>query len=394
MRIRGYIFVTSFILLFNSATAEGQQGKKIPLVFEVQYAAGKIPSMYPGSPKNSFTNGAEFHIGYQTYGTKNWHRLFNYPRMGVSFIYQDLGSSRVLGQQISIVPTVYFSTALKENAKIFAELRYGLGMAIFNRPYDSIKNPENRLAGSRVAWQFTVGANLRWQFSPLASLQLGGLWYHASNGHTKLPNVGVNSYAGYVSILVHPFNKIARTHQRDSMALDKKWHVNFRLGIGWHERGSGLRSDDKKTYPAYTASVYASKRLWKIFMAKVGFTYRYYPLYKSFLQDYQITDSKLTLKSSAFILFIGNEFLLGHFAISLEAGLNLYKPAYKPFFDKFEYPSKFGYIMKQYISTRFGVNYYILDPYLHPRNNVFIGAYVSANMGQAEFLEMNIGYVF
>ncbi|MDB5281104.1 MAG: hypothetical protein JWO06_179, partial [Bacteroidota bacterium] len=47
-----------------------------------------------------------------------------------------------------------------------------------------------------------------------------------------------------------------------------------------------------------------------------------------------------------------------------------------------------------YIATRFGANYYIFDPYKHLRNNIFVGANVSANSGTAEFLEFNLGYVF
>ena len=129
-------------------------------------------------------------------------------------------------------------------------------------------------------------------------------------------------------------------------------------------------------------------------MAKAGFIYRYYPMYQSFIEDYHVYDSKITLRSSAFILFIGNEFLLGHFAISLEAGINVYKPAYKAFYNQYEKSSTFNYYTKQFIATRFGANYYLFDPYVQPRNNVFIGAFVNANLGQAEFFEFNVGYVF
>jgi hypothetical protein len=368
--------------------------RKIPLIVEVQYSGGKVVPVYPHFPHTTFANAVELHIGYETNGSKVWHRLFNYPRLGVSFLYQNLGNNRVMGQQISVIPTVYFSTARKENAKVFAEIRYGLGLACFTRPYDSISNPDNKGAGSYATWQFTVGANLRWNFSRYASFQLGGIWYHASNAHTQLPNVGVNNFAIYAGILAYPFGRFARAHDKDTAALDKNWHVNFRFGEGWQERGSAFGHDTKTKFPVYCASVYASKRLAKILMAKVGFTYRYYSMYESFLKDFSVTDSKLTLKSSAFVLFIGTEFMLGHFSISLEAGVNVYKPAYQPFYNHYEKSSAFNYYTKQYIATRFGANYYLFDPYLHPRNNVFIGAFVNANLGQAEFFEFNVGYVF
>src|SRR5688572_14728878 len=116
-----------------------------------------------------------------------------------------LGNPQILGQQISIVPTVYFSTAKKENAKFFAEIRYGLGLAIFTRPFNALSNPENEAAGSYCMWQYTIGSNMRWNVAEKVSLQLGVAWYHASNAHTQLPNVGMNNFAAYLGMLVYPF---------------------------------------------------------------------------------------------------------------------------------------------------------------------------------------------
>lgn len=149
-----------------------------------------------------------------------------------------------------------------------------------------------------------------------------------------------------------------------------------------------------KKYPVYTVSIYTSRRLAKIITAKMGLIYRYYPMYYTFLQNQKVFDSKLTLRSSAFIVFMGADFLLGHFAISLEAGVNVYKPVFQSFDAFYEKSTPINFYTKKYLATRFGLNYYILDPYLHPRNNVFVGAYVSANSGQAEFLELNLGYVW
>ncbi|MDB5282451.1 MAG: hypothetical protein JWO06_1526, partial [Bacteroidota bacterium] len=96
---------------------------------EVQYSPGKVAPVYPYFPKNLFSNTVELHFGYQSAGEQLWNKIFNYPRLGVSLIYQNLGNNLVLGQQFSIVPTVYFSTARKENAKVYADFRYGLGLA-------------------------------------------------------------------------------------------------------------------------------------------------------------------------------------------------------------------------------------------------------------------------
>ena len=370
--------------------------KRSRFLLEVQYSPGKVAPVYPYFPKNLFSNAVELHLGYQTTGEQLWNKLFNYPRLGVSLIYQNLGNNQILGQQFSIVPTVYFSTAHKENAKVYADFRYGLGIACFNRKYDSITNPHDWGVGEHFTWQFTIGANLHWNFSPYAAFQLGGIWYHASDSHTQLPNVGVNNFSAYLGLVIYPFGRSVRVHDQDTTRLDTKWHSNFRYGSGYQEKGGAFGPVGGKKYPVYTGAIYASKRVAKVIMLKVGAMYRYYPMYLSVLQEMprEGFTSNQKLKSSAFIVFTGFEFLLGHFAISLEAGINVYKPAYKPFYNEYEPSTAVNYWTQQLLATRFGANYYILDPYKHPRNNVFLGAYVSATAGEAEFLELNIGYVF
>ena len=219
--IKGFLIFLAMSLFVNIVCAQSNQIKKqSPFIFEAQYSAGKVVPVYRNFPKTTFANTAEIFLGYQTYGNRKWHKLFNYPRLGVSLMFQELGNSRVLGQQISIVPTVYFSTAKKEDAKVFAEIRYGVGLACFTRPYDSIRNPDNSGAGSYCTWQVTLGANLRWNISRHLSLQLGGIWYHASNAHTKLPNVGVNNFAVYLGLLVYPFGRMSRSYSLDTVMLD------------------------------------------------------------------------------------------------------------------------------------------------------------------------------
>ena len=373
------------------------------LIIEAQYSPGKLDPNYSHFPPTTFSNTVEVHLGYQTYGDQIWNKIFNYPRLGVSLIYQNLGNNQIFGHQFSVVPTVYFSTAHKEDAKVYAEIRYGLGLACFNKTYNATTDPLNLATGAHAMWQLTLGANLRWNINRYVGMQFGGIWYHASDAHTVLPNVGDNNFAGYVGVVIKPYGTVPRVHIFDSAQVEHQWHFNFRAGIGYNRKGSGTGyttvgtgTVDNGIYPVYTASVFASKRLAKVIWYKFGVIYRYYDVYHSFLTVNApgTFTSNLYLKSSAFIAFNGMEFMLGHFAISIEAGVNLYKPAYKPYFDKIESGSKFTFYTKEYIATRFGANYYILDPYNHARNNVYVGAYVSANVSQAEFLEFNVGYVF
>ena len=385
------------VLLANAQEkpAEKKHKKRKTFIIEAQYAAGKVMSVYGGFPKSTFVNIAEVHLGYQTAGESQWNKIFNYPRLGMSFIYQNLGNNAVFGQQFSIVPTVYFSTARKENAKVYAEFRYGLGLACFNKIYNDSTNRTNYMVGEHFTWQFTIGANLHYNINQYLSLQVGGMWYHASDSHTALPNVGMNTFGGFAALSIYPFGRVARSHVYDTMAVENRWHANFRFGSGYQAKGGPFGPEFGHKYAVYTGAVYASKRVGKVFLLKAGAIYRYYPMYLSIIQGDPSYTSNLKLNSSAFIIFGGTEFLLGHFAINVEAGIDIYKPAYKTYAkDYLGKATKFNYYLGRYLATRFGVHYYILDPYTHMRNNVFVGANVSANSGEAEFLELNVGYVF
>jgi hypothetical protein len=50
--------------------------------------------------------------------------------------------------------------------------------------------------------------------------------------------------------------------------------------------------------------------------------------------------------------------------------------------------------LKKYISARLGVQYYFFDPEYCNRSNIYIGAYIKANFGQADFTCMQLGFVF
>jgi len=108
--------------------------------------------------------------------------------------------------------------------------------------------------------------------------------------------------------------------------------------------------------------------------------------------------------SSNFGLFASGELLLSHVGIEFEMGLNLYKPAYKIDWQINEEKYVEGvyqlgelnwyYQLKKAVSTRLGAKWYALSTNKSPRHNVFLGAFINANFGQADFSELTLGYVY
>ena len=52
------------------------------------------------------------------------------------------------------------------------------------------------------------------------------------------------------------------------------------------------------------------------------------------------------------------------------------------------------YELKKAILSRLGIKYYLFNNNNNPSHNVFLGATINANLGQADFSEFNIGYVY
>jgi hypothetical protein len=98
-------------------------------------------------------------------------------------------------------------------------------------------------------------------------------------------------------------------------------------------------------------------------------------------------------KASNVYYFIGVEFLYGHAGFNIEGGLNLYKPFYRAYNDTYLNNSGFIYFLKRNLNSRMGLKLYVKNANRMPKNNVFVGANISANFSQADFTDLCVGYV-
>lgn len=107
-------------------------------------------------------------------------------------------------------------------------------------------------------------------------------------------------------------------------------------------------------------------------------------------------------------LRINGEVLLNHVGIEVQVGYNLYKPSYKIEWrinngwenTPQEIPEKWklgeldSYFKWKYrISSKLGIKYYLIGLENKPQNNFYFGANLNANLGQADFTELSLGYV-
>jgi hypothetical protein len=175
--------------------------------------------------------------------------------------------------------------------------------------------------------------------------------------------------------------------------------------------------NDKKAVYSLTAEygqVYNNTFKWS-----AGVFYRFYQHYydyiadnESLVQDGREFDEFKTApgwNASNISIFGSGEVLLNHVGIEVAIGINLHKPAYKidwrinqgwdntprdipDFWQLGEFDTK--YRLKQTIATRMGLKYYLWSTATPRSGNLFIGAHINANLGQADYTELSLGYVY
>jgi len=165
----------------------------------------------------------------------------------------------------------------------------------------------------------------------------------------------------------------------------------MRLAIGFNRFGSEVGPSNGPFYQIYLASFYLDKRVSGINNIQFGIDTYYNSGYRAYLESQQPTELEANFENSSVIsIWVGNEFLIGRLGLIFQLGYNIYNPFLKYFVTLDESIKN----TKAYLPTRIGAQYYLKDNFHGARSNAFIGLYIKANMGQADFLELSLGVKF
>lgn len=382
-----------------------ESAKKRTFFIGPEYAIGRVvPNYVDNFPNTHLQQGLSLDIGsFKNDSNSVWSNFYNHPQTGVTLSYFNIGNNQIFGHQYSALVFISFNI-FKKAAKPYY-LKMGLGASYFNTRYDSISNPRNLDVGSAYTWAFQTFLYKTLLEKKGFNLRLGIGFSHGSNGHTQLPNLGINS--GLISLSTQFYDKKVNRYQLLKTKLPKQnipknYSIGLRYGLGFHEYGDKDRpiGGDKKA--VYSTSLSIGKTYNKQLKVVVGATYRYYGQYYDQITTNSIEEYLENPKqsSSNIVLFMGSEFLMGHFSIDVELGVNLYKPFYKQFekdfpaSNRFNGYSKFKSNFKRALSTRLGLNLFLFNTNRLPKHNFFIGPHIKANAGQADFTEVTFGYYY
>lgn len=372
------ITISSFAQQDNSThsiRSELMLGKSIP---SYEFLTDKMPQFVLGLSYTHKNNDQSV----------EWQSILNYPTTGVGLYYTNYGTS-IKGQSISLIPFLEFYPC--KNHKWSTKL--GIGITYFDTKYHIINNPLNQAVSSDYTWAVQGFIYYDIQLKK-HNLRLGLGVFHHSNGHTKLPNEGLNSALLSVS---HQFNLPSKKLKNNTKSFDKNsinkfgdYFYNFRVGNGIQ----AFLTEDSKLKSVYSASATAGIFYKNIVKLSFGVNYRFYQHYYDFIIENNTNPyiKKPKWGSSNIYLSVGTEVLLGYVGIDWEGGLNLHKPFYKTHYDLQKSQNETKYKLKNLFLGRLGLKLYAINTKKKPTTNFFIAAHINSNLSQADFSELSIGF--
>ncbi|MEM0576868.1 acyloxyacyl hydrolase [Flavobacterium polysaccharolyticum] len=403
---------TVFLIVLISSITTAQESiittKKNFNFIGVGYSMGQTMPPLSIYPETKIQKGFDLTLGTTTYEKDSWAKLLNYPKTGILLSYADFGNQEKVGYGITIMPFFDFGILNKVTDRI--RFQIGLGGSYNNLIYNKVTNYGNHAISTHFNWAFRSFLYYDLLHRKDINLKIGGGFTHFSNGHTRWPNLGLNSFLATVKT---EFNFTKNTlnlseDTPDSYSSETQTYYTTRLGFGQKT----LYRNYNSLKNVYTASFGMGRIKNKSFKYGLSFYYRFYEDYYDFIKEEGniITTNfpKLTnnpfQNATAIGIFSNCEVLINHFSVEAELGINLYKPAYKLdwYVNNGSYTAT-GYIAdefgtkaktKQYISSRLGFRYYAITAKKAPKHNVFIAANINSNLGQADFSELSFGYVY
>lgn len=344
---------------------------------ELELNYGRILNIHPDFPEIK-SNSKRLAINYVNYTqclNKAWPSLYRYPVLTISLSTEFFGNKEILGESIALTPSLSFPIIRKPIWAFY--FQWGMGIAWLTKPYHQVTNPENEIIGSHLNYHGLAKLYLDWKISELIKLTAGIAYSHYSNGNFANPNIGANMPALSLSIRYFP-----NTWVRDNVespkyaelpAGDRRFHAHVRSSLGLTTKGL-----DGPTLPVYTLSAGMHRIFGRTHKVLTGFEIIIDRSAIAFLQNAGGHEGKEFRKTSRVAWYLGHEFLIGHVGFLTEAGIYLN-----------------DYFLKRtFLSTKLGFTIYGRNPLRQYQFLPYLGIYIHALAGEAEFAEFAIGFDF
>ncbi len=404
-----------FAINFFSFAQSNQSWLDHSLFFNPEILLGQTQEAHFDFPTTQAQKQLIFNIGrYQETNSQEWARRLKGPQTGYSFGVTDFGNKDSLGLAFSLMPFMRFNAFRNENINIFT----GMGASFITEKYNAISNPRNQAVTTDITWAFRMYLYYRVLAAKNIDLHLGFGYTHHSNGHMRLHNKGYNSYLFSISADIKSKEKPSEEIlSKLDVPLQNSSYKYFEARAGFGQNSFALAYNEKKR--VYTFAGEYGKVYNNTFKVGLGFYFRFYEHYYDYItqkewlvrngKEFDYFKSAPVYYATNLGVSINGEILMNHVAINMQIGLNLHKPAYKmewrinKGWDNTPREIPEGWVLgnydgfykfKEVISGRLGLKYYLLATGKNPKNNIFLAAHINSNLGQADFSEVSLGYVY
>ena len=238
--------------------------------FEMQ----KFNAKYPAFEVSLYQN---------TFGKNEWEPNYNYPYIGITFYHANFGFNfendpnvgNALGSAYAVYPFINYPLNPNEHSQLTFKL--GVGLGYLTKCFDNFDNYYNFAIGSHL----NAATNLSFEYrqritSQLMSVASFGLT-HFSNGSTKLPNYGLNTFSGAWGLAYYlrsPRINLTPTLRPEHKPFEfdhKHWFcVDLDYGIGFKNVSQTLGGDSTYYYHVHDLSAYLLAQFTPYSRAGVG----------------------------------------------------------------------------------------------------------------------------
>ena len=177
------------LLIFNLLASFSSNAQQNNLFFDFAGGGGRL---YPHHPEmRLFAGPVSFfnaRLGLKTRGQKEWHRVYNYPEIGIGLSHDYL-TSKSLGNPTAVYS--FMNLPLLTDSKLKLNLGTHIGFAWGFNPYNE-QDKINIAISSKCSAYFSLNLNASIKIGRNFDILVSAGGYHYSNGNIRKPNKGIN----------------------------------------------------------------------------------------------------------------------------------------------------------------------------------------------------------
>ena len=196
----------------------------------------------------------EIRLERQTFGAKEWHKWYYFPRVGLTFNYLNLNNESYFGKAYSFAASMSFDLYRKNDFSL--QLTTDAGVGYIEKSFDAENNYKNVAIGSQGNIYIAVQADLLYDFGRNYTAGVGLAISHFSNTAFQMPNLGIN-VPGIQFTLKRHIGSLDSKLKQNLDPIEKKsafWKIRY---------GGGFNETFPVEGPKYFASFLSAGRYWR-----------------------------------------------------------------------------------------------------------------------------------